>query len=189
MHRFPEALDQIEQAQRLEPSSTAILADKGFLLWTAGRQNEGIALLKQLETTEPFLSSTHNYLGKIYWDAKNYPAALSEWKRLAELRHDQAGLAIAAAREKGFAAGGLQGMWESEFPVRKDLFDRGLGSAYELAEICSGLGKTKDARQYLQIAFDRREANLLTGDYTISSLTHDPLFQQLEAQVREKLAQ
>src|SRR5579871_906691 len=74
VHRYPEAVDQIEQAQRLEPSSTAILADKGFLLWTAGRRNEGIALLKQLETTEPSLSSTHNYLGKIYWDGKDYPA-------------------------------------------------------------------------------------------------------------------
>ena len=189
VHRFPEALDQIEQAQRLEPSSTAILADKGFLLWTAGHRDEGIALLKQLETTEPSLSSTHNYLGKIYWDAKNYPAALAEWKRLAELRHDQAGLAIADAREKGFAVGGLQGMWESEFPVRKDMFDHGSGSAYELAEICAALGKTKDSEDYLQIAFDRRESSVLTGDYTIVALTRDPLFQQLEAQVREKLAE
>ena len=69
LHRHPEALNQIEQAQRLEPSSTAVLADKGYLLWKAGRREEGLTLLKQLETTEPSLSSTHSYLGEIFWGA------------------------------------------------------------------------------------------------------------------------
>ena len=33
LHRFPDAIDQIDQAQRLDASS-ALLADKGYLLWS-----------------------------------------------------------------------------------------------------------------------------------------------------------
>jgi len=188
LHRHPEALDQIEQAQRLEPSSNAILADKGFLLWQAGQQSAGLALLKQLETTEPSLSSTHNYLGRIYWERQDYPNALREWRHLAELRHDEAGVELADAREKGFAANGLKGLWEADLPIRKAQFDRGIGSAYDLAQTCAALGKEQEALAYLQMAFDRREASMITGDPVVPSLRNEPLYQQLTAQVRESLA-
>jgi tetratricopeptide (TPR) repeat protein len=189
LHRHPEALDQIEQAQRLEPSSTAILADKGLLLWCAGRHSEGLSLLKQLAKTEPSLSSTHGYLGQIYWEQRDYPKALAEWRRVAELRHDEAGLALADAREKGFAVGGLKGLWESELPVQKDIVDRGSGSASELAETYAALGKKEEALAYLQMAFERREGRMLTGDPVVPILQDDPGYQQLRAQVNELLAQ
>jgi len=189
LHRWPEALDQMEQAQRLEPSSTAILADKGFLLWRAGHRDEGLALLKQLETAEPLLSSTDSYLGQIYWEQKDYAKALTEWRRVAEMRHDAAGLALADAREKGFAAGGLKGMWESELPVEKDLVDRGSGSAYDLAVTYAALGKKPEALACLQLAFDRREASMLIGEPAITTLEDDPQYRQLRTQVAERLAQ
>jgi tetratricopeptide (TPR) repeat protein len=125
MSRFPEALDQMEQARRLEPSSNAILADKGELLWDAGRKSESLALLTQLEMTEPALSSTHAYLAKIYWLQKDYAKSLAESRHMAELRHDEVGLNLANVRERGFAANGLTGLYESELPVQKDLVDRG----------------------------------------------------------------
>lgn len=187
-HRYPEAIDQMEQARRLQPSSTAILADKGYLLWSAGRQSEGLALLKQLESADSSLSSTHDYLGRIYWEQKEYAPALMEWRRLAELRHDEDGLAVANAREKGFADNGLQGLYESELPVEKDFVDRGSGSAYAVAAIYAALGKKPEALKYLQISFDRREAAMLFGD-PIPELNADPEYQKFRAQVNELLAQ
>jgi tetratricopeptide (TPR) repeat protein len=186
--RYPEALDQIEQAQRLEPSSTAILADKGWLLWWAGRRNEGIALLKQLEASQPSLSSTHDYLGRFFWEQQDYPNALLEWRRLAELRHDQVGLAIANARETGFAAGGLNGLWANEYQVRKELFNKGFGSAYDLARSCAALGRKQEALQYLQTSFDRREVSLLPGDPDFPTLRDEPAFQQINAQIADLLS-
>ncbi len=187
--RHAEALDQIEQAQRLEPSSAAILADKGLILWHGGRKNDALTLLKQLETSEPSLSSAHDYLGYVYREKQDYANALLEWRRSAELRHDQAGLAIADAREKGFAAGGVLGMQQGEFPVRKQWFDRGYGSAYQMAELSAALGKQKEAEDYLQMSFDRREAGLLVADPTVPALQSDPLYRQLRDQVRASLAQ
>ena len=188
LHRYPEALDQIEQARRLEPSSAAILADTGLLLWDAGRHNDGLALLTQLETSQPSFSSPHDYLGRIYWEQKDYTKALSEWRRLAELRHDDAGLAIAAARETGFAANGLTGLYESELPVQKNLVDHGAGSAYTLAEIYAALGQKQPALAYLQTAFDRHDERILCGNPPIPALQDDPQYQQLRAQINQRLA-
>lgn len=189
LHRYPEALDQIERAQRLEPSSIAILADKGFLLWMSGRHADGLALLRQLEKTQPSFSSTHDYLGRIFWEENDYPDALLEWKEMATLRHDQAGLALAEAREQGFAAGGLGAMRERELPVQKDLFQRGLGLAYDLAETCAALGRTQEALSYLKIAFEQREPSMLTGDPAIPALSSEPEYRRLRAQVQTQLAE
>ena len=186
MNRFQESLDQMEQARRLEPSSNAILADKGFLLWQAGRKDEGYVLLTQLETTNPSLSSTRDYLGKIYWDKKDYARALMERRRAAELRHDENGLALADVRERGFAAKGLEGMFESELPVEKDQFDRGSGNAYALATTYAALGRKQEALACLQASYERHEAAMLMGD-PIPELLTDPEYRKFRARVQEQL--
>ena len=186
--RFQEALDQIEQARKLEPSSTPILADKGLLLWQSGHHPEGLDLLTQLEETEPSFSSTHDYLGRIYWETKHYEKALAEWQRLAELRHDEAGLAIAKAREKGLASYGLTGLLQNELPIQKDLVDHGSGSAYGLSEIYAALGMRQEALACLHVALDRHEEAMLVG-VPILTLDSDPEYQKLRALVNQRLEQ
>lgn len=186
-NRFAEAFDQIEQARKLEPSSTAILADKGLILWQSGHHIESLDLLTELDKTEPSFSSIHDYLGRIYWEKKDYAKALAEWRYMAELRHDGTGLAIANARERGFAANGLRGLRESELPLLKDLADRGVGSAYALATTYAALGKRQEALAYLQLSFDRREEAMLVGD-PIPPLDNDPEYQKFRAQVNHWLA-
>lgn len=188
VHRFPEALDQMEQARQLDPASNAILADKGMLLWDAGHRDEAVTLLHQLENTVPSLSSTHDYLGRIYWQQKDYARALAEWRRMSELRHDQDGLALAGVREKGFAANGLQGLYESELSVLKERVDSGLGNAYRLAATYAVLGNRQEAFACLKMSFDRHEAAMLLGD-PIPELQDDPGYLKFRTEVRERLAQ
>jgi tetratricopeptide (TPR) repeat protein len=188
VHRFPEALDQMEQARQLDPASNAILADKGMLLWDAGHRDEAVALLHQLENSVSSLSSTHDYLGRIYWQQKDYPRALAEWRRMAELRHDQDGLALADAREKGLSENGLQGLYETELPILKDRLDSGLGNAYGLAETYAALGKRHDAFAALRMSFDRHEAAMLLGD-PIPELQNDPEYLKFRTEVQARLSQ
>jgi tetratricopeptide (TPR) repeat protein len=188
--RFPEALDQIEQARKLDPSSTTIQADKGWILYHAGRTSEAFALLRQLEPTDPALASTHRYLAAIYLEQKDYDNFFAESKKSAELRHDAAALAVVTAAEKGFAANGLNGMRGSMLPVQKAMFDRDLAPAYDLAATCALLGKKEDALRYLQAAYDKRETGLLylsrNPDFKI---LHDDLaYQQLTERIGEKLS-
>jgi tetratricopeptide (TPR) repeat protein len=188
--RFPEALDQIEQARKLDPSSTTIQADKAYILFSAGRKSEGLALLKQLESTDPALATTHGYLAQIDFDRKDYENFFAELKQAAQLRHDEAALAIANAAERGFAAGGVNGMRETMIPVQKEMVDRDLGSAYDLAATCALLGQKEDALRYLQTAYERRETGLLylSRNPDFNALHDDLVYKEITERVGERLS-
>jgi len=188
--RFPEALDQIEQARKLDPSSTTIQADKGLILFDAGRKSEAFALLKQLESTDPALATTHVYLATIYFDRKDYENSFAESKQAAQLRHDEAALAIGTAAERGFAAGGVNGMRESMIPVQKEMVDRDLGTAYDLATTYALLGKKEEALRYLQVAYEKRETGLLYLNRNPGfNILHDDLaYKEITERVGERLS-
>ncbi len=188
--RSPEALDQIEQARKLDPSSTTIQADKGWILFQAGRKNEALALLKQLESTDPALATTHGYLAAVYFDRKDYENFFAESKQAAQLRNDETALAVADAAEKGYASGGLEGMRKGMLPVQKEAVDRGTGSAFELAATCALLSKKEEALHYLQAAYEKREISLLflsrDGDF---NLLHDDLaYKEITERVGQQLS-
>ena len=54
--------------------------------------------------------SPHRYLKRIYLQMGDYPHYLVEARKEARLMHDSSALAIADATEKGFAAGGGEGL-------------------------------------------------------------------------------
>jgi Flp pilus assembly protein TadD len=188
--RIPEALDQIEQARKLDPSSTTIQADKSLILINEGRKSEALALLKQLESTDPALATTHSYLAAIYLDRKDYENYFAESKQAAQLRHDEAALAIASAAERGFAASGVIGMRESMIPIQKEMLDRDLGSAYNLAANCALVGKREEALRYLQVAYEKRETGLLylSRNPDFNALHNDLVFKEIMERVAERLS-
>jgi len=181
MRRFDEALRQIDRAQALDPNSSSILADKGRLLWLAGRRAESLQLLKQVESAEPNFFSPHVYLKNAYLDLGDYPAYLAEAKKEALIRHDPAALSAVEAGEKGFAAGGATGMFTGQLQQQKKLFDEGKLSPFDLAQTEGRLGNTQKALQYLQVCYDRHDELTLnvSVDPAFDTLRGDPAFQQL----------
>ena len=188
--RFPEALDQIEQARKLDPSSTTIQADKGLILNTVGRPGEAIALLKQLASTDPSLATTHTYLADLDLDRKDYQEYSAELKIAAQLRHDEAGLAIADAAKRGFAAGGPEGMRRAMLPVQKEMLTRGLVSSFDIATTCALLGEKEDALHYLQESYEKHEIRLLylTRNPAFNALHNEPTYQEITERIRKKVS-
>jgi tetratricopeptide (TPR) repeat protein len=186
--RIPESLKEIEQARKLDPSSTTIQADKGLILFYDGRKDEAFTLLKQLELTDPSLATTHGYLAVLYLDRKDYANFFGESKQAAELRHDPQGLAVANAAEQGFTTGGVVGMQEGMLRVQKQFFDEGSGSAYDLAVTNALLGKKEEALRYLQTAYEKRETRVLgmSRDSSLDVLHDDSEYQQIAARVEER---
>lgn len=191
LRRIPEALDQIEQARQLDPSSTTILADKGFILWQAGREKEAVALLKQLAVTDPALATTHHYLSRISLAKQDYASFLAGSKRAAELRNDRGALAVAEAAQRGFDERGVLGMQEEMLPVQEKLFAEGHGSAFDVALTCAALGKNDEALRFLQTAFDKRETEvlLLEGRTNFSALQANPGYRELVAKIQSRVPQ
>ena len=159
--RVPEALAQIETARRLDPSSVSILADKGVMLSVAGRTDEALILLKQIQDTEPSFASTHRYLAGIYFNSQDYDDYLYEWEKTALLTRDQQELTLVTAAKDGFTKGGSVEMLEDTLRIQKQFYEKGSVPAYAVAVTCARLGKKQDAFQYLKTAFDKRENYLL----------------------------
>ena len=185
LRRYPESLAEIERAQALEPASKSVLADKGAILFDAGRLREAISLLKQMEENEPNFISPHRYLKFFYLQTADYPHYLVEARSEAVLMHDNSALAIVEATEKGFATGGGKGLLKTLRQQQTKLYQRGLLSPYFLAVTCSLQGNKQEALRYLKTAYDQRADGLfqIETDPVFHNLHNEPAFRQLVADV------
>jgi tetratricopeptide (TPR) repeat protein len=183
--RFPESLEEIEKAQKLDPGSKSILADKGLILFYAGNTDQAVALLKQLEASEPDFLSPHNYLALIYLVQGNWAQYLAEARKAATLLHDEHRLAVVVSGEKGFARGGSRGMLLAILKEQQTQYADGQEQAYNLAQTSALLGNKKQALDDLQNSYLKRDTDLtqLRIDPTMSTLHDEPRFHEILAQV------
>ena len=183
--RNNEALEQIELAQRLDSSSTSALADKGLILYHAGRTEEAIALLKQVAEREPSFLSTHRYLAMIDLMSGNLRDYLAEAREAALLSGNETELAIVEAGEKGLRENGPQTTLRAILAEEKKLYSDGRLSAYRLAETSALLGDKQQAITYLRAAHDRHDLALagMLADPPFIGLRGDSSFRELLSQV------
>jgi DNA-binding winged helix-turn-helix (wHTH) protein/Tfp pilus assembly protein PilF len=170
--RPTEALAEIERAQSLAPTSKAILADKGFLLASTRRNDESLPLLKQLEAAEPDFISPHRYLKELDFARADYAGYLAEWRKEADLMHDDSALKQVGAAEKGYAQGGPTGMMRSIQAQQKKLYESGSLSPFMLARTDAFLGDKEEALHLLAAAYEKHD------EYAIN-LAIDPLLKNL----------
>jgi len=188
--RYAEALDQIGMAQRLDPSSNSVLADKALIMYSAGQHDAAVKLLQQLETEDPTLQSSSLYLAGIHLADRDYPGYLVELKRAVALSKSEVSQEIAAAAEKGFAAGGGKGMLEAILAVQMDLHKKGLVSSYSLAQTYGMLGMTSDALKWLEASSQEPTSSFpaYRTDTAFRDLRSDPAYQKLDADYEAKIA-
>ena len=189
VNRLPEALAEIERAQKLDSASTSILADKALILFDSGRTGEGLSLLKQVKGSDPTFLSSDRYLAYMYLAQSDYPNYIRELEETAARSKTSQDKALAVAARKGWNARGAPGMFEEIHTVQKELHDQGINNAYWLACTAARLGNKKEAVQYLEAAFEKREgefvALLLQSDFR--SLYGEPGFENLKARYEKVL--
>jgi DNA-binding winged helix-turn-helix (wHTH) protein/Tfp pilus assembly protein PilF len=176
--RHEEALTQIDQARKLAPDSSSILADQGELLWAAGHREQALQLLKQLEASEPDSVSPHRYLRFAYFETGDYPNYILELKKDALLTHDAAQSAVAEAAARGFAQGGERGLFEAQLSEQRKLYQQGTMSPYFVAQTDARLGNARDALKYLATCIQSHDEHALNlgADQSFASLHGNPAF-------------
>ena len=186
LHRFPEALVEIDRAQKLDPSSSAILADKGNILLASGRPEEAVALLKAIEARDPSFRSPHLYLKYAYFRQRDYLNFISESRKDAMLVHDDAELETVDAAEKAFAAHGAQGMLEAMLKTERDLYSRQSIAPTTVASTLASLGRVSETLRYLNLAYEQRDGSLLFLESCpeFDSLHREPAYQDLLARMK-----
>lgn len=183
--RFSEALAQIEESRRLDPTSISILADRALILFYAGREEESAVSFKQIETSDPTFLSPHRYQAALALDRGDYRTYLAELRKEMELTHDAAGIELVKAVDKGYAAGGAKELLNILLQAQQKSYERGDLFSYFLAETCALAGKHREAIQYLQESFKKHETAVISisVDRALLSLHGDPAFQDLVSRI------
>lgn len=183
MGRSGTALEQIGKAESLDSESTAIPADKGLILFHAGKTDQAIKLLTQIENEQPDFASPHRYLAVI-WLAENRDTSyLRELKLEAQARRDFTDATLADAGAKGLSNAGHVGMLRAILDVQRSLYRAGKESAYALAVTSAKLGDDQQAIAYLSASVQRHETEniALAIDPPFAGLRGDRRFAEVLA--------
>jgi tetratricopeptide (TPR) repeat protein len=184
--RYKEALEQLDIAQRLEPTSAAVLSTRAMALGLSGHRGEAVDLLQDVINETPGVSSPHEILANLSKVAPEDPARfLDETRRVAELRHSDEMLQIAAAADPAYRTGGETAMWQAILTTEERLHPGAGNRTYLMADAEAALGRKDAAFADLAQLARRRDPQLIgiIVDPTLASLREDPRFGRLVAVV------
>ena len=165
--RHPQDVEEIERARQLDPSSRSIAADRGLILYCAGRIQEGFSALQALEKAEPEWTAPHSYLSSMYFEQKQYEQSFTESRILDKLSGSDA--TQVSRNEKIFKEHGETPLLQAVLAERLDDFEKGRGDAFAVAISYANLGRTRESLEYLERAYQRHE-------YVLISLRNNPAF-------------
>jgi tetratricopeptide (TPR) repeat protein len=183
--RFPEALDQMDKAQALDPSSRSILADKGLMLYNAGHSQEGLDLLKEVEHSAPDFRSPHFYLMRIELTLRDYPGFLAEGELTAQAANDPAMGDVIASARAGYAHGRDRGLLNALYAKQMEYFREGKVHAAMFAATCVLMGKKQEAVTILEDAYNQHDIEFLAmlSHPDLRTLKDEPRYQALARKI------
>lgn len=179
--RPKEAFSEIERARELYPASKSILADKGLILYNAGRREEALTLLKQIQTDEPSFPSSYRYLAGIYFGEKDIPDYFAQKHAFASLVRDPRALDVLQKTEKAYASRGLAGMLTAQESLNRE----GSLPAFTVSQTAALLNKEPETMAYLRKSLRDREPDLfaIRTELCFRKYYSDTEFQEIEKKV------
>jgi tetratricopeptide (TPR) repeat protein len=184
--RYEEALNQLNIAQELDPSSNSTLSDKGLLLANAGHTKEAIDLLREVEQSAPKFRSPHLYLMRISLATGDYPAFLSEGESAAELANDAVLKDVIAAAQAGYKREGGRGLLHDLYTKQKEYYLAGKLSGTWLAKTCVLMGRKQEALHLLEADYAHHQTEVLSclSHPDLLTLRDEPRYKALVAKIR-----
>lgn len=184
--KYQEAIEQLDIAQRLEPSSAAILSTRALALGLSGHRGDAVDMLQDLIRETPGVSSPHAILGTLSRVEPQDPARfVDEMHRIAELRHSDEMLQVATTAESALRSGGESAMWKAILATEEQLHPGAWDRTYLMADAETALGRYDAAFADLGQLAQRRDPTMMgiIVDPTLSPLRRDRRFGQLVASV------
>ena len=184
--RFSESLAQLDIAQRLQPTSSAILSDRALALGLSGHRNEASDLLQEVVNEDPNSASPHRNLASISLvEPRDLPRYLEEVRRFATLRHDAAGIKVLDELEPAFRSGGAPAMWRALLAEEERNHPALNDRTYAMADAEALLGQKEARLRDLEQLIARRDPSViaLVMDPLLPSLHSDPRFIAMAAAI------
>jgi TolB-like protein/Flp pilus assembly protein TadD len=169
--RFDEAERQARQAVELDPLSTVTQGNLARVLFYAGKLDEADAFARKAAELQPTGASNHRWQVLIAAQRGDGEASLREAQLEPDEGYRRFELAVAQ-----YVVGDRQA---ADAALADLLAKAREGFAYQIAEVYAVRGEKDKAFEWLQIAFDDRDAGML-------SLLVDPLMRSLRDDPRYK---
>ncbi len=179
MDRLEEALEEMERALQLEPTSLVMNSFMGATLYFAGRYDKAIEQCRRTIEMDPNFAVAHWHLGLAYEQTEMFDEAIAEFQTAitlsggSPLLKASLGHAYAKAKRRGEATKILGEL--------NDLSQRRYVSSYERAAISTALGDEKQSFQWLESAYEEHSFHMvyLRVWPQFSGIRSDPRFQKL----------
>src|ERR1700733_4533732 len=179
MLRFPEAVEQAEAAQQIDPLSLSINTSLASRYRHAGRMDDAIRLAQPPVEMDPNFVPAHFSLGAVYEDQASWQQALDEYKKVIELSPDDP-TALAAI---GYVYGRAGQKAEAHKIISQltEISKKHYVPSFEFAAIFAGLEDANNAFLWLEKAYQKRESQMpfVQSDERFNSLHSDPRYQSL----------
>jgi TolB-like protein/Flp pilus assembly protein TadD len=182
--RLPEAMLEIETAEKLVPASVPIRAHHGWTLYLQRRYDVALEVLRNCIELDPSSWLSHWHQGFVYEQLSMHEEALASFTRARELAPREPATAGSLGRIYG-----ILGDCRSALKVLRRLKNTG-GRQYvspvDIAHIHIGLGQADSAFEWLERASEQRCGRLIhiKADPAFDSLKSEPGFLRLLERMR-----
>src|ERR1700693_4393898 len=177
MLRFPEAVEQAEAAQQIDPLSLAISTTLASRYRHAGRSDDAMRLDQRTLEMDPNFIPAHFSLGAVYENQGSWQQAIDEYKKVIELSPDDP----AALAAVGYIYGrtGQKADAHKIIGQLMEISKKHYVPSFELAAIFAGLVDANDSMMWLDKAYQKRESQMpfIQSDERFNSLHADPRYQ------------
>jgi serine/threonine protein kinase len=179
MGRMDEAVQEMEEACRLEPLDSINPAFLGMALYSAGRFDESIEVLRKVIEADPEFAIAYWFQGGNFLTKEMWNEAIASFHKFVDLTAGS----ILALSMLGCAYGAA-GMKDKAIEILKRFDElskeRYVGSFWKVF-VWAGLGERNEALENLEKAYEERESYLaFIKSWTIfDSLRPEPRFQAL----------
>jgi TolB-like protein/DNA-binding winged helix-turn-helix (wHTH) protein len=183
--RHEEAFAAIDRAQELDPFSRSVKFNVGARFYGARRFDEAIAQFKKVLEMEPDHPLSHLLLAMTYEEKGWLSEAIAEYRAadvLLEKESAETAERKAAELTRVLKTGGAAGYWQKKLEWSEKDYERGVGSAYQIAVNYARLGDRDRAVGQLEKSLAAREPDLpfwITTQPAFAELSSDPRFQDL----------
>ena len=180
--RYNEAIEQLNLAQRLDPTSEAVLSTRALALGLSGRRGEAVDMLQDVINQTPGVSSPHAILAVLSRvEPRDTARFLEETRKAAEMRHSDEMLQVTAAAESAYESGGENAMWMAILATEGRLHPGASNRTFLMVEAEASLGRNDAAFADLNKLAQRRDPTLMgiVLDPTLAPLHQDRRYGQL----------
>lgn len=179
MGRLPEALQEAQQAQQLDPLSLPINITLAGRYRDLGQYDQAISAIQRTMELDPNFGLAHELLASVYEREGNLQSAIGEWQKAVEISQDNP--STLAALGHAYAVAGNQVEARKIAERLQPISRQHYVSAWDMAVLYAGLNDTDSAFRWLEKSYKERESQIpfLLQDRRLNSLRSDPRFHSL----------